>query len=247
MRLTAHTRGLTFLEIVISAGLLMVMMGLSLQLFAGFSNGTRDQIATLDLEAKVVKVEKLLRTELQSVSAVGGTAFAGPAPGQGVLVGTYDGVLLSDPGGLGRFTQLQYRPVLGFNAASGTPILGFHRQLRFVLEGGETLDNTSEDGDRYIDEGTLLLSIDMNGDQTFGANETIVVATQIASAAETYTGLPVGADFAFTLAGGGSAFYVDQSQTGSIEINMTFLGREPNNANGVRLQSHVWRFAIRNP
>jgi len=251
MKFTARSvaRGLTFLEIVISAGLLMTVMGLSLQLFSGFSTATRDQIATIDLESKVVKVEKLLRTELQSISSVGANAYDGTVPGQGVLVGTYDGVLLSDPGGLGRFTQVQYRPVEGYDAAAGTTILGFHRQLRFVLEAGETLDNTSEDGDRYLDEGTLLLSIDTNRSGSFDAGETIVVATQIASQPETYVGggLPVGTNFQFFLGVGGFTTYQDQGQTGFLQIDLTFLGPEPNRSNGVRLRTNNWKFAIRNP
>lgn len=249
MKLNAARRGLTFLEIVISASLLMVMMGLSLTLFMGFSTSARDQIATIDLETKVVRVEKLLRSELQSVSAVGLNTYSGPAPGLGVLIGGYDGVLLSDPGGVGRFTQMQYRPVLGYDTVAGQPLLGPHRQLRFVLEGGETLDNTSEDGDRYIDEGTLLMSIDSNNSLAFEANETIVVATQIASSPEVYVaaGQPVGSDFEFRLGGAGSAVYLDQGTTGFIRIDLTFLGREPNRATGVRLRSHSWRYSIRNP
>ena len=251
MKFTARSarRGLTFLEIVISAGLLMVIMGMSLQLFAGFSTTTRDQVATMDLESQVVRVEKLLRTELQSISSVGATAYDGTVPGPGVLVGTYNGVLLSDPGGLGRFTQVQYRPVQGYDAAAGTPILGFHRQLRFVLEAGETLDDTSQDGDRYLDEGTLLLSVDMNGNGSFDANETVVVANQIASEPETYVGggQPVGTTFQFRLGGAGFTTYQDQSQTGFLQIDLTFLGPEPNRPNGVRLRTHLWKFAIRNP
>ena len=242
-------RGLTFLEIVISAGLLMTVMGLSLQLFAGFSTATRDQVVTMDLESKVVKVEKLLRTELQAISSVGVTAYNGTVPGQGVLVGSYDGVLLSDPGGVGRFTQVQYRPVEGYDAAAGSVILGLHRQLRFVLEAGETLDNTSQDGDRYIDEGTLLLSIDMNNSGAFEAGETIVVATQIASQPETYVGggQPVGSNCQFRLGGTGFTTYQDQNQTGFLQLDLTFLGPEPSRATGVRLRTNVWRYAIRNP
>lgn len=225
MRFSRSSRGLTFLEVVISAGLLMVMMGMALQLFSGFSNNVSQNVSTMDLDAKVVRTEKLLRTELKAVSA--------------------SSIVLSDPNGWGRNTRLVYTPVLGYDAVAEAPIFDRARQLEIVLDASETRDDTSQDGDRYVDEGRLVLSIDTNGNGTFEASEQVLVATNVASEAETYGGVPVGLAFSFDL--GGPTTYVDQATTGALVLNMTFLGAAPNNATSVSVRNHTWNFAIRNP
>jgi hypothetical protein len=225
----ASGRGLTFVEIMISATLLVVLLGMSLTIFMGFNTNMRDQMATVDLESQVVRVEKLLRSELKSVQG--------------------SSIILSDPGAVGRNTRIRYRPVTGFNAGTSLPTLGFVRQLEFRLDPGETNDNTSEDGDRYIDEGVLVLTVDVNADGIFAAAEDVVVATRVASNPEVYVaaGLPVGTNCQFRLGAGGATVYNDQFTTGFVEIDLTIVGAEPNNLTGVRLRTNTWRYAIRNP
>lgn len=224
----SQARALTLMEVMISAGLLALLMGATLQIFLQFSSNTGDQMATVHLEGKVVRVEKLLRSELRSVSGAS--------------------VQLSDPLGIGRNTRIRYTPIVGWNTGTNQTILDFPRQLDFVFDPGETDEGTSQDGDRYIDEGSLVLTVDTNRNG-FDANDlVVVVADGVALGIDTYGGAPVGADFLVKLgADEASTTYADQSTTGKIEITLTLLAADPNSATGVRIFSDTWRFALRNP
>ncbi|MBL4846660.1 MAG: hypothetical protein JKY65_14150 [Planctomycetes bacterium] len=229
MKLNSSRRGLTLVEIVISAGLLMVFLGMSLTIFMGFNNNMRDQMATVDLEAQSTRVEKMLRTELRSIQGAS--------------------ITLSDPFGATRFTRIEYRPVLGFDDTTATPVLGPLRRLDFVLDAGELIDNASNDNDRYIDEGSLVLTVDTNNDGALSAAEAVVIATNIGTDPESYEGgPPVGFAFQFRLgANPTSNIFTDQTTTGFVQIDLTFLGQHPNTPNGVRLLNRTWQYPIRNP
>ena len=228
MRSADTRQGLTLLEVIVAASLLMAFLGMSLLLFMGFSGNMRDQMSRVDIESQLTRTEKLLRTELESVQA--------------------SSIVLSDPFAAGRFTRIEYRSIVGF--AAGAPVPSVLRRLDFVLDPGEIIDNASNDGDRFIDEGSLVLTVDFNNDNILSANESVVVATNVASSQEIYAGASaVGTDFAIQLGDRVAvppATFVDQGSTGFVRIVLTFLGRTPNDATGVRLITKTWEYAIRN-
>lgn len=236
----AASAGLTLLEIVIASTIFSVLLVMTMSVFMTYNDHSAQRVAVVDLEMKVTRVEKFLRTELSSISAASGGG----------------GIVLSDPTGLGEFTRAEYTPVIGYNVATSTPLFGFRRRLEFRLDAGETINNVSDDGDRYIDEGSLILIVDSNNNGAFEASEEVVVATNLASGAETYPATTlgtVGAAFAFALGdqplsgGAGPSTYQGQTTTGNLGITMTFLGPMPTNATSIELRTETFRYALRNP
>lgn len=218
-------RSFTLIEVMIAGALLVSVLSLALGLFNNYSNVVRDGVATTDLEMRVSRLESLLRSELQSVQA--------------------GSVVLSDPNAVGFFTRIDFRRVTGFDAGTNTVRVTVRRRLDFELEPGETRSNASQDGDRYIDEGLLVLYEDRDDDGVFAPSERVVIATLVASDQEEYVaGLGnVGIGWGFALASGGAT---PVSTDTSLNVNGCLLGPDPVRATGVRLRTVALRFALRN-
>lgn len=170
-------RGLTLLEVLVSAGLLTLLTGMALMLLGQAHVAVGEGAARSSLGARMRAHQQLLRRELGNVISAS-VRLSQPAPGSGV------------------FTAVDYRRIEGFDADLGEPRTSSLRGLRFVLGAGEAWTETpaDDDGDGLVDEGQLVLFEDANDDGVLTDDE------QVGVVAERVDGSAVG----FGVASGGA-------------------------------------------
>lgn len=143
--MSARASGFTLLEVIISAAVLVAVVGLSLGVMGTTSAHVAESTISSDLRRRGQNAARILQRELRSVASET-VQFSNPDPNvvDGYWTMSYSQVVSFDP------TATPPRILDPLPAA--TP----HR-LRFLLDSGETADGDDDDGDGLIDEGRVVL------------------------------------------------------------------------------------------
>jgi hypothetical protein len=200
-------RGFTLIEATISGAVLLVTIGLALSLFADANRTVGESLQLTEVAVTANRLERLLRQELRGSAEMRLGATEG-----GVFT---LGATSTSPAG--EFTSLQYRPVTGFDTSLPGVTLGAIRELRFVYDAGEsggagTGSGEDDDGDGRVDEGTLQLFVDDNGDGLLGPSERKKILAHHVSSD----------DMAFSFASGAET---DQNDDLSLRVQFTVVLR----------------------
>ena len=150
---TRQERGFTLVELIIVMALLMPILGVVLSSSDVALQSMRASEAAADAVENVQRiaqrVTQFIRPAVLSTYRMEATD-ADVALGRAATAGEW-----IDPVDLEPRTAMQFRSadgVLAINASALTPV----RVLRFRLDPGETVDGTDEDGDRLVDEGSIV-------------------------------------------------------------------------------------------
>jgi len=170
--------GLTLLEVMISAVILVLVLGISMSTFLRTETTVGESMTITDAALRANAFESILRDQLRSAGNHGNPSQAAPPRNPN-----------GDP------TQITFTPVTGFNAAVTPPVTLFGpvRQIVFVYDTGEggagSGDDVDNDGDGLIDEGRVelqdaggaaiaVLAKDISGDDFSIANNATAGAVQ---------------------------------------------------------------------
>jgi prepilin-type N-terminal cleavage/methylation domain-containing protein len=150
---TRQERGFTLVELIIVMALLLPILGVVLSSSDVALQSMRASEAAGDAVENVQRiaqrVTQFIRPAVLSTYRMEATD-ADVALGRAAAAGEW-----VDPVDLEPRTAMQFRSadgVLAINASALTPV----RVLRFRLDPGETVDGTDEDGDRLVDEGSIV-------------------------------------------------------------------------------------------
>ena len=228
--MNAKRRGFTLLEVMVAGTIMMLTIGLALSLFVDANRTVGESLQLTEVAVTANRLESLIRQELR-----GSTEMRLGATEAGFFV---LGATSTSPSG--QFTSLQYRPVTGFEPEPPARILGPLRELRFVYDAGEEGDagigsNRADDGDGRIDEGTLQLFVDDDGDGILQAKELKrILAHHISSD-----------DLGFSFASGAESDQVDD-----LSLRATFTvvlrARATGRANGTNGETRQLTIPLRN-
>jgi len=154
---TRRDSGFTLVEVIIVMALLLPMLGVVLSSSDVALQSMRASEAAADAVENVQRiaqrVTQFIRPAVLSTYRMEATD-SDVALGRAAAAGDW-----VDPVNLEPRTVMQFRSadgVLAINASALTPV----RVLRFRLDPGETVDGTDEDGDRLIDEGSIVYETD---------------------------------------------------------------------------------------
>jgi len=154
---TRRDSGFTLVEVIIVMALLLPMLGVVLSSSDVALQSMRASEAAADAVENVQRiaqrVTQFIRPAVLSTYRMEATD-SDVALGRAAAAGDW-----VDPVDLEPRTVMQFRSadgVLAINASALTPV----RVLRFRLDPGETVDGTDEDGDRLIDEGSIVYETD---------------------------------------------------------------------------------------
>lgn len=141
--------GFTMIEVVVAVSLLVLLMSSAILAAKGGHGAFRATQNTTDVETRIRRALDRAAIELLSVG---------------------EEELFPNPTGQFGTSDLLYRQARSWNgnegdAVNGLSILwGDQNRLAFEQERGETDDGTDEDGDGLVDEGCLVLTRDVGGD-----------------------------------------------------------------------------------
>jgi hypothetical protein len=212
---TTRPRSVSLLELAVAAVVLTLVIGVALAIFVDANRSVGESMQLTDTALGANRLDGLLTSELRDAGPV---ALGATNPGGSFSQGA-NGL---SPGGY--FTSVQYRRLAGVDTTSSppAPVFGALREIRFAYDEGEagpgrSGDDLDNDADKRIDEGSLYLFTDDDGDGVIEARE------QKARLA----GNVSGDDIAFSFASGQPL-----PQASDLDLRLTFTVLHPAGSTG---------------
>ncbi|HEX6884235.1 MAG TPA: prepilin-type N-terminal cleavage/methylation domain-containing protein [Planctomycetota bacterium] len=144
--------GLTLIEMVIAVALFLLLMSSAILAARGGQGALRSNQGATELETRARRALDRMATEL-----LGAGNLEPIAPGLGSQTVIYSQVRPWN------WNKLDANPGPGDGVAGLQPLWGLRNSLSLEMEPGESDDGVDEDGDGLIDEGQVVLTLDLLG------------------------------------------------------------------------------------
>lgn len=142
--------GFSLIEVVIAALILVSAVMVAMGVLGSMSEHVAESTAALDARTQAHQAKVFLRGAMRGLVVVPTPSpplFTAPSPFRSALHPTTN-----------QFTGLQYVTATGYDTSTNRITISPTCTLSFVLDAGETLNGVDDDGDGFVDEGTLRWS-----------------------------------------------------------------------------------------